>query len=87
MFYGNQIQEKNMRRMFGFLIGILVGWLVGATLALLLAPESGEKLRGQLRTRSAGFASEVKSAAETRRKHLEDHLATLQASRPVRRMD
>jgi len=31
-----------MRRMFGFLIGILVGGLVGGTIALLMAPESGE---------------------------------------------
>ena len=44
-----------MRRMFGFLIGIFVGWLVGSTLALLLAPESGEKLRGELRARSTNF--------------------------------
>ena len=36
-----------MRRMFGFLIGIFAGALVGGVMALLLAPESGEQLRGQ----------------------------------------
>lgn len=68
-----------MRRIVGFLIGIFVGWLVGSTIALLLAPESGEKLRGELRARSSGFVSEVKSAADTRRKELEDQLAALRA--------
>ncbi|HCB01263.1 MAG TPA: YtxH domain-containing protein, partial [Anaerolineae bacterium] len=38
-----------MRRMFGFLIGTFVGALVGSVIALLLAPESGESLRNQLR--------------------------------------
>ncbi|MCX6079709.1 MAG: YtxH domain-containing protein [Chloroflexi bacterium] len=68
-----------MRRIVGFLIGIFVGWLVGSTIALLLAPESGEKLRGELRARSSGFVGEVKSAADTRRKELEDQLAALRA--------
>jgi len=70
-----------MRRMFGFLIGIFVGWLVGATIALLLAPESGEKLRGELRARSNNFMGEIQSAAETRRKQLEDQLAVMRAPR------
>jgi gas vesicle protein len=70
-----------MRRMFGFLIGIFVGWLVGSTIALLLAPESGEKLRGELRARSSNFMGEIQSAAETRRKQLEDQLATMRAPR------
>ena len=70
-----------MRRAFGFLIGIFVGWMVGGTLALLLAPVSGEKLRDELRSRSSGFTSEIKSAAETRRKQLEDQLEALRAPR------
>ena len=70
-----------MRLMFGFLIGIFVGWLVGSTIALLLAPESGEKLRGELRSRSTNFFGEIQSAAETRRKQLEDQLAAMRAPR------
>ena len=70
-----------MRRMFGFLIGIFVGWLVGGTIALLLAPESGERLRGELRARSSNFFGEIKSAADTRRQQLEDQLEVMRAPR------
>jgi len=68
-----------MRRMFGFLIGILVGALVGSTIALLLAPESGEELRAQLRERGRGFMGEIRHAADTRRIELKDRLETLRA--------
>ena len=70
-----------MRRMFGFLIGIFVGWLVGGTIALLLAPESGERPRGELRARSSNFFGEIKSAADTRRQQLEDQLEVMRAPR------
>ena len=68
-----------MRRMFGFLIGVLVGALVGSTIALLLAPESGEELRAQLRERGQGFMGEIRHAADTRRIELKDRLETLRA--------
>lgn len=68
-----------MRRMFGFLIGILVGALVGSTVALLLAPESGEQLRNEIRERSAGFFADVRHAADTRRIELQNRLDTLRA--------
>lgn len=68
-----------MRRMFGFLIGILVGSLVGSTIALLLAPESGEELRAQLRERGQGFMGEIRHAADARRIELKDRLETLRA--------
>jgi gas vesicle protein len=67
--------------MFGFLIGVFVGWMVGSTIALLLAPESGETLRGELRARSSGFVGEIRSAAEMRRRQLEDQLAAMRAPR------
>ncbi len=66
-----------MRRIFGFLIGIFVGWLVGGTIALLLAPQTGEGLRGDIRSRSTGYLDEIKSAAELRRAQLENQLAAL----------
>ncbi len=70
-----------MRRMFGFLIGIFVGGLVGGTIALLLAPVSGAKLRDQLRARGSGFVAEIQSAADMRRIELEKELARLRAPR------
>lgn len=70
-----------MRRIFGFLIGVLVGALVGSTIALLLAPESGEQLRADLRTRGQSFLTEIRSAAEARRIELRDRLETMRAPR------
>ena len=70
-----------MRRMFGFLIGVFVGSLVGSTIALLLAPESGEELRAQLRGRGQGFMGEIRQAADTRRIELKNRLETLRAPR------
>ena len=70
-----------MRKMFGFLIGTFVGALVGSTIALLLAPESGDELRAQLRGRVQNFMGEIHHAADTRRIELKDRLDTLRAPR------
>lgn len=70
-----------MRRIFGFVIGIFVGWLVGGTIALLLAPQTGEDLRGALRSRSTSFLGEIQSAANARRAQLEQQLAAMRAPR------
>lgn len=70
-----------MRKMFGFMIGILVGSLVGSTIALLLAPDSGDELRSQLRERGQNFMGEIRHAADTRRIELKDRLDTLRAPR------
>jgi gas vesicle protein len=68
-----------MRKMFGFMIGIFVGSLVGSTIALLLAPDSGDELRAQLRERGQNFMGEIRHAADTRRIELNDRLYTLRA--------
>ena len=70
-----------MKRMFGFLIGITVGGLVGSTIALLMAPESGEDLRSQLRERGQNFYSDVRQAADERRIELRQRLETMRAPR------
>lgn len=70
-----------MRRMFGFMIGIMVGSLVGATVALLLAPEAGEKLRNEIRARGQGFLSDVREAADSRRMELTERLESMRAPR------
>ena len=63
-----------MRRILGFLIGITVGGLVGSTIALLMAPESGEQLRTELRSRGDSFFNEVRHAADERRIELRQRL-------------
>jgi gas vesicle protein len=70
-----------MRRMFGFLIGIFVGGLVGSTIALLMAPESGERLRTEIRSRGEGFFKEVQHAADERRIELRQKLDEMRTPR------
>ena len=72
-----------MRRMFGFLIGITVGGLVGSTIALLMAPESGENLRNQLRERGQNFFSDVQHAADERRIELRQRLDEMRTPREM----
>ena len=72
-----------MRRMFGFFMGIVVGGLVGSVVALLLAPETGEKLRAQIRERGQGFLNDVRHAADSRRIELRNRLDSLRTPREV----
>jgi gas vesicle protein len=44
--------EYDMRPAMGFVAGILVGALAGATTALLLAPQSGQRTRRQIQHKS-----------------------------------
>jgi gas vesicle protein len=67
--------------MFGFLIGIAVGGLVGSTIALLMAPESGNALRYQLRARGQNFLSDVRQAADERKIELRQRLDEMRAPR------
>jgi hypothetical protein len=67
-------EEKIMRRMFGFLIGVTVGGLVGSTIALLMAPETGDQLRAELRARGESFFNEVRHAADERKIELRQRL-------------
>jgi hypothetical protein len=79
----NNPKEEPMRRMFGFLIGVFVGALVGSTIALLLTPESGQEMRGELRARGEGFVHQIRSAADERRVELRNRLDALRAPREM----
>ena len=70
-----------MRKIFGFLIGVTVGGLVGSTIALLLAPESGQQLRSELRSRGDAFFNEVRHAADERRIELRQKLDAMREPR------
>lgn len=66
-----------MRKMFSFISGSVVGLLVGGTVAVLLAPASGETLRNELRDRFGRFTNELNQIVETRRIELEAQLEEL----------
>ena len=72
-----------MRKIFGFLIGVFVGALVGSVVALLMAPEAGEKLRGEIRERGQNFMGNIQSAADSRRIELRNRLDSLRAPREM----
>lgn len=72
-----------MRRMFGFLIGIVVGGLVGSTIALLLAPESGDELRSELRARGENFFDDVRHAADERKIELRQRLDAMRTPKEL----
>jgi gas vesicle protein len=58
-------------------MGAIMGGLVGATVALLLAPSSGEEIRLQLQERTERLREEIRKAAADRRAELEEQLALL----------
>ncbi len=66
-----------MKKFFSFLSGAIMGGLVGAVLAILLAPSSGEELRGELKDRFGGFTEEINQAMKDKRVELESKLEEL----------
>ncbi len=67
-----------------FLLGALFGALVGATVAILMAPSSGEELQENIKSRAVQIRTEVVEAAAQRRADLEAQLAQLRApSKPT----
>jgi gas vesicle protein len=71
-----------MHKIFSFFTGLIMGGLVGGTVAILLAPSSGEEIRGQLQERSIRLRDDIKAVAQERRAELERELETLRAPRP-----
>jgi gas vesicle protein len=72
-----------MRRMFGFLIGVFVGGVVGSSIALLMAPESGEDLRHELRNRGQNLVNDIRHSADARRIELRNRLDSMRAPREI----
>ena len=71
-----------MKRALSFLSGALMGALVGSTVALLLAPASGDDLRAQIQERVQTLQQEVKEAASARRADLERQLSAMREPKP-----
>jgi gas vesicle protein len=68
-----------MRKVISLLLGAVLGGIMGASLALLLAPASGEALRKQIRDRINAVQNEVSAAAHAKRVELEKQLADLRS--------
>jgi gas vesicle protein len=71
-----------MNKIFNFIAGATLGALVGASVAILLAPTSGEELQAQIKSQVDQIQLEVKTAASDRRAELEKQLSTLREPRP-----
>ena len=66
-----------MSRMSKFLLGAMIGGIMGTILALLLAPESGDDLRGQIKDYKEKIVVDVSDAAKQKREELERELSRL----------
>ena len=60
-----------MNKFFSFAAGALCGLLIGGVTALLLAPDSGENLRGGAKQRLDDALSEARKAMDDTRRDLE----------------
>ncbi len=69
-----------MRRLLFFAGGVMCGLAVGATLALLLAPASGDAMRSDAQSRFDSMMNEAKLASERRRRELEAELTEMTSS-------
>ncbi len=69
-----------MRKITSFISGLMIGSLVGATLALLLAPASGDDLRSEVQGRMQRLKDEMEQAASAKRAELEGQLSQLRST-------
>ena len=61
-----------------FFAGLVIGGLVGATLALLLAPQSGEETRAQIRDKGLEFKGRAEEGIIEARQVLDKQVDVLQ---------
>jgi len=66
-----------MRKFFSFLFGCMLGAPVGAAVAIMLAPESGDAMRGQIQLQLDQIVEEGKRAAAVQRADLQSRLEDL----------
>ncbi len=66
-----------MGKFGSFLNGMIIGALGGAVIALLLAPQSGEDLRDDIRREVEEILEEGRRASEQRQREMEEQLNRL----------
>ncbi len=62
-----------------FFAGLVIGGLVGAALSLLLAPQSGEETRAQIRDKSLEYKDYAEEGILEARQRTQEQVATMQA--------
>jgi gas vesicle protein len=67
-----------MNKILSFMAGALCGAVVGATVALLMAPSSGEDLRGEMVHRWEDALNEARQAMEDTRRDLQAQFEMMQ---------
>ncbi|MFN2221027.1 MAG: YtxH domain-containing protein [Chloroflexota bacterium] len=67
-----------MNKILSFIAGSMCGAVVGATIALLLAPSSGEELRGEMVNRWEEALNEARLAMEETRRDLQAQFEMMQ---------
>ncbi|GAB4529807.1 MAG: hypothetical protein Kow0063_07240 [Anaerolineae bacterium] len=70
-----------MMRLMRFLTGFIIGISLGAAIAMLLAPQSGEQIRSDIRGWVAAILEEGRQAAEQTRIDAHARLADLKEGR------
>jgi len=65
-------------RVLKFLLGLLIGGTIGASLVLLVAPQSGEDTQRKLSEKMEMLLEEGKKAFDARRAELEAQMNALQ---------
>lgn len=70
-----------MNKGMSLLLGTALGVVFGASLAILLAPSSGDEMRGRIRSEIQRVRDEMQLAADTRRAELESQLQELRTPR------
>lgn len=61
-----------------FFAGLVIGGLVGAALALLLAPQSGEETRAQIRDKGLEFKDRAEEGVYEARQRAQTQISSLQ---------
>jgi len=72
-----------MRKFGNMFFGAILGGLVGSALALLFAPESGEKTRSEIENYFKSIKDEIIHAADEKRAELEEQLQKLRSGQDV----
>ena len=70
--------SDNRSSFISYIVGFLIGGLIGAVVALLLAPQSGEETRAQIRDKSLEFKGRAEEGILEARQVLDKQISVLQ---------